>query len=182
MNESVNTTARTTAAVLAAVAVLSCVSLIAFYTVGGPFGAVNDAGNGVLAVLCAALAFTLHRPGRIVATTLAIAGAATAVLGSLLIMTDTTGYFFAGLISALGFALIGLWLLVVSRSDDLPARRHALFAGAVMALGLINIPGIVQGLDDLDAAPIWLLAAGICWAGTYVLLPLWAFRFAAARE
>jgi hypothetical protein len=51
-----------------------------------------------------------------------------------------------------------------------------------MALGLFNIPGIVQGLDDLDAAPIWLLAAGICWAGTYALLPLWAFRFAAARE
>ena len=182
MNESVNATARTTAAVLAAVAVVSCVSLIAFYAVGGPFGTVNDAGNGVLALLCAALAFTLHRPGRIAATTLAIAGAATAVLGSLFIMTDTTGYFFAGLISALGFAFIGLWLLVVSRSDDLPAPRLALFAGAVMALGLINIPGIVQGLDDLDDAPIWLLAAGICWAGTYVLLPLWAFRFAAARE
>jgi hypothetical protein len=133
-------------------------------------------------LLCAALAFALHRPGRIAATTLAIAGAATAVLGSLFIMTDTTGYFFAGLISALGFALIGLWLLVVSRSDDLPAPRLALFAGAVMALGLFNIPGIVQRLDDLDAAPIWLLAVGICWAGTYVFLPLWAFRFAAARE
>jgi hypothetical protein len=51
-----------------------------------------------------------------------------------------------------------------------------------MALGLINIPGIVQGIDDLDAAPIWLLAVGICWAGTYVFLPPWAFRFAAARE
>jgi hypothetical protein len=43
------------------------------------------------------------------------------LLRSFLIMTDTTGYFFAGLISALGFAHIGLWLLVVSRSDDLPA-------------------------------------------------------------
>lgn len=177
-----NAAARTTAAALAAVAVVSLVSLIAFFTVGEPFGSINDAGNGVIAVLSAALALATHRPGGIPATALAVVGAATAVVGSLLVMTDATGYFLAGLVSALGFACIGVWLVVVGLSGELPASRLALMAGAVMALGFVDIPGILQGLDDQDAAPTWLLAAGICWAGTYVLLPLWAFRVAAASE
>jgi hypothetical protein len=47
-----------------------------------------------------------------------------------------------------------------------------------MALGIVNVPGILQGMDDQDTAPTWLLAAGVCWAGTYLLLPIWATRFA----
>jgi len=170
--------ARTIAAAVAAVAVASCVCLILLFIVGGPFGALNDAGNGLLALLCAALAITLHQRGGILATTLAIAGAATAVLGSYLVITDTTGYFLAGLVSALGFALIGSWLVIASRFQDLPAARGALTAGAVMALGFVNLAGILQGVDEQETTPTWLLAAGICWAGTYVLLPLWALRFA----
>jgi hypothetical protein len=172
--------ARKIAAALAAVAMLSCVSLFLFFSVGGPFGTLNDAGNGALAVLCATLALVLHRPGRVVTTALAVMGAAVAGVGSYLVMTDTTGYFLAGLESAFGFALIGLWLLVVALSGDVPARALGQAAGVVMALGLVNLPGILRGLDDQDSAPTWLLAAGVCWAGTYLLLPLWAFRFACA--
>ena len=49
-------------------------------------------------------------------------------------------------------------------------------AGSVMAAGLVNVPGIVMGLDDQAAAPVWLLAAGPCWAGTYLLMPIWCIR------
>src|SRR5215207_2433713 len=69
--------ARTTAAVLAAVAVASCMSLILFFVVGGPFGTINDLGNGTLAVLCGVLASALYAPGRAAATTVAVVGAAT---------------------------------------------------------------------------------------------------------
>ena len=174
--------ARIIAVALAAVAVASFVSLVIFFAVGGPFGTLNDVGNGMLALLCAALAVELHRRGWIVATTLAVAGTATAIVGSFLVISDTTGYFLAGLVSAFGFALVGCWLLVVSRSEDWPASRLARAAGAVMALGLVNAAGILQGLDDQDTAPGWLLAAGICWGGTYLLLPLWAIRLARSRE
>jgi hypothetical protein len=160
------------------VAVVSLVSLIMFFAVGGPFGTINDAGNGVLALLCCGLALVLHRPGRVAATIVAIAGTATCMLGSFLVMSETTGFFLAGLVSSFGFALIGVWLVLVSRSEGFSGPRLAFCAGAVMALGLVTIPGILQGLDDQDAAPAWLLGAGVSWAGTYVLLPLWAFRFA----
>jgi len=170
--------ARTTAAGLVAVAVASGISLIVFLVVGGPFGTINDLGNGTLAALCGSLAFDLYSPGRTAATTVAVAGAATSVFGSFLVISETTGYFLAGLVSAFGFALIGLWLIHLSLSEELPASRSAFAAGAVMALGIVNVPGILQGMDDQDTAPTWLLAAGVCWAGTYLLLPIWAGRFA----
>ena len=40
-------------------------------------------------------------------------------------------------------------------------------AGSVMPVGFVNVPGIVMGIDDQATAPLWLLAAGPCWAGTY---------------
>ena len=151
------------AAVLAAVAVASCISLIIFFVVGGPFGSINDVGNGTLAVLCGVLAFALNTPRRTAATTVAVAGAATSVLGSFLVISDTTGYLLAGLVSAFGFALIGLWLVHLSRSEALPTARSAFTAGAVMAIGIVNVPGILQGMDDQDTAPTWFLAAdGVC--------------------
>jgi len=170
--------ARTVAQALTAAAVATWASLIIFFIVGGPFGTINDLGNGVLAVLCAVLALLLGPRLRIAATTVATAGAATSVVGSFLVMSDTTGYFFAGLVSAFGFGLIGIWLVVISRSGDLPAARSALIAGVVMAIGIINVAGIVSGSDDQNAAPAWLAAAGVCWVGTYLLLPIWATRFA----
>ncbi len=171
---------RTTAVSLAAVALLSCISLFLFFSFDGPFGTINDAGNAMTALLCAALALLLHRSGGVTGTAIACLGAASAVAGSYLVMSDTTGYFLAGLVSALGFALVGVWLVLVCRSDDVPGRRSGVAAGAVMALGLVNLPGVLQGLDDQDSAPRWLLAAGVCWAGTYLLLPIWALRLARA--
>jgi hypothetical protein len=168
--------------VVAIVAVMSWVSLMVFFGVGEPWGTLNDAGNAVLAPLCGTLSVLLRRATSNVATALALLGAAVSLLGSYLVMTNTTGYFFAGLVSAAGFALIGVWLVVLGRARGVPAPLLAETTGLVMALGLVTVPGILWGLDDLDSAPWWIVAAeATCWAGTSVLLPLWAFGLAPVR-
>jgi hypothetical protein len=158
-------------------AVLSAASLIAFLAAGSWFGTLNDVANAILAVLCAALAVEAGGFASRVAL-LALLGAAIAIVGSVLVVAGFTGYFFAGLVSAFGFGFIGLWLLFTSRAGALPQRQLAIAAGVLMSLGLINIAGIVQGLDEQADAPAWLVGAGICWAGTYLLLPAWAFSAA----
>jgi len=107
------------------------VSLIVFFIVGDPFGAINDVGNGVLALLSGALAVTL-RPATVaansgmelLATGVAVLGSAIAVVGSVLILWDITDFFLAGLVSGTGFALIGVWLVAFNRSiaDDVRER------------------------------------------------------------
>jgi hypothetical protein len=95
-------------------------------------------------------------------------------------MTEFTGFYLAGLWSGFGFALIGVWLVGISRVAPPAARlrRAGLIAGAVMMLGLVGVPGILMGLDDMDSAPWWTFVAGFGWAGTYLLFPVWSLRLA----
>ena len=180
---------------LGVVGLLSWVSLIVFFIVGDPFGAINDVGNGVLALLSGALAVTL-RPATVaansgmelLATGVAVLGSAIAVVGSVLILWDITDFFLAGLVSGTGFALIGVWLVAFNRSiaDDVRERCPrrlpivGVLAGAIMAVGFLNVPGVVSGLDDMGNAPVWILAGGINWLGTYVLFPIWSIWFSRA--
>ena len=128
-------------------------------------------------------------PGiKVLASSAAVLGAAIAVLGSVLILWDITGFYFAGLVSGMGFALIGVWLIAFNRwmADDVRQRcprrlpTVGILAGAIMAVGFINIPGIVWGLDDMEKAPVWILAGGVNWLGTYVLFPVWSILFSRA--
>ncbi len=166
----------------------SAVSLGAFFAAGGPFGALNDVGNAVLGVLAGSLAVGCHRAGAsggtsgAVGTAAAVTGAGLTVAGTALVMSETTGYYLAGLVSATGFGLIGSWLAQTSlRSGPLALppnlRTLGAAAGSVMALGLVSVPGVLDGVDDMEAAPVWLVASGIAWLGTYVLMPAWALRF-----
>jgi hypothetical protein len=150
-------------------------SLVIFFVVGGPFGTLNDVGNALLAVLAAALALTWGSPVPRAATSSAVVGAAIAVVGSALVISRTTGFFLAGLVSGVGFALIGAWLLVASRS--LPPgglRRLGTVAGASMLAGLVGVPAMVMRLDDMASAPGWVWLSFVGWIGTFVLLPAWA--------
>lgn len=158
---------RGTARAIALVAPVSLVCLVAFFALGGWFGKANDLANALLGVLCGLLAVQVGRP------LVALIGAVGAVLGTALVLSDTTGYYLAGLVSACGFALVGVWLLA---TPGLPARRLAVVAGGWMAIGLVAGIGIVQGQDDQDTAPWWLLASGLAWGGTYLALPWWASR------
>jgi hypothetical protein len=59
-----------------------------------------------------------------------------------------------------------------------PARLGRL-TGALMAVGVLALPGVLSGVDDLAEAP-WhsVVAEAIAWLGAYVLLPTWCLRLA----
>lgn len=166
----------------------TCLSLMVFYAGAGPFGPINDIGNAVLGLLTIPLAHQLTRTphrasgGGSVAGRLGfgvvVVGAGVTVVGTVLVLSGATGFYLAGLWSGFGFALIGVWLVLLHWSKSAGLRRAGLVAGVVMMLGLIGVPGILMGLDDMDTAPAWTFVAGISWAGSYLLFPAWSLRLA----
>ena len=169
-------------------AVGSVACFATFFAVGQPFGTINDIGNAATGVLSAGLAWRLRRqiPGRAgkMAVGAAVAGAGLTVAGSTLVVSGTTGWFLAGLVSSVGFAGIGAWLVVLNRSDAMEAvlprrlRSLGIAAGALMALGIASAPGIVLRLDDAATAPAWVWIEAFGWLGAFVAYPAWAIWLA----
>jgi len=166
-------------------------SITAMFTVNEAFGPVNDFLNAVLAVLAGLLAVALRSraatSSRWLLTILAVVGAAVAVVGSWLVMSGSTGFFLAGLVSTVGFAGVGAWLFATSRAmaeaEAWPSGivRLGTAAGAAMVVGVVALPGVAMRLDDMSTAPAWSWLAFIGWLGSYVLFPLWAVRFSRRR-
>ena len=166
------------------VAAGSAVCLATYFAVRGPFGTINDLGNATTGVLSGWLAWRLRGllPGRAgdVAVGAALVGAAITVVGSALVVSGTTGFLFAGLVSSVGFAGIGAWLVVMNRSASAaatwprPPRRLGIVAGGLMAVGIITAPGIPLRLDDMATAPVWVWIGFLSWLGIYVVYPAWA--------
>jgi hypothetical protein len=178
------------AVVVGAVALISVASLAAFFAVGGPFGAINDWTIGVFGFLTGLLAVGIRRregttrtPRGIVPIGFAVIGAAIVVVGSALVISDTIGFLLAGLVESLGFALIGVWLIVLNRSMAVatgwPRRLPGLgiLAGVVMAIGFVVVPGIAMGLDDMESAPGWVWIGFLGWLGIFFMLPVWSIWF-----
>ena len=172
------------------VAAGSAVCLATFYAVRGPFGTINDIGNAATGVLSGLLAWRLRgqlsgSSGAVVGS--ALVGAAIAVVGSALVVSETTGFFLAGLVSGVGFAGIGVWLVALNRSAFAvaawPARIRALgvAAGVLMAFGVLSVPGIVLRLDDMATAPGWVWLGFVGWFGTFVVYPAWAIWLGVAE-
>ena len=167
-----------------AVAAGSAVCLGTYFATGGPFGTINDIGNAATGLLSGWLVWRLRRkiPGRAgdVAVGAALVGAAITVVGSALVVSGTTGFLFAGLVSSIGFAGIGAWLVILNRRTGevgaWPSRLRALgvAAGALMAVGVVLAPGIFLRLDDPATAPTWVWIGFLGWLGTYVAYPAWA--------
>ena len=168
----------------AVVDLIGVVSLIIFFAVGGgPFGFLNDVTNGMVGVLSMVLAWlwVSDRSARWsrVGIAAATAGAVVMVIGSILIIFDITGWYLAGLVSGLGSALIGIWLLIANRLHrNIAGLRRGLImlgmtAAIFMIIGLLVVPGVVTGIDDPQLAP-WYVNAGLLnWMGTYLLYPAW---------
>jgi hypothetical protein len=142
-------------------------------------------------VLSAGLAWRLRRqlPGRLATLGVGAAtvGAGLTVAGSALVISGTTGFFFAGLVSSVGFAGIGAWLMILNKGDAMtstvPPRLRSLgiAAGALMALGIAAAPGIALGLDDMATAPGWALIGLVGWLGIFVVYPAWAIWLASVE-
>jgi hypothetical protein len=179
---------RRVAMAVATVDLLGVVCLILFFVVGGLFGPINDVANAAVGFLSAVLALlspTIRSPGwRWLALTGAVVGAIVMTIGSVLVISYTTGYYLAGLVSALGAAFIGGWVLIANRlppyAGELPrgVRVTGLAAGAVMLVGLLAVPGVLARVDDQNASPWYVSLAQLSWLGTYLLYPIWCFRLA----
>jgi hypothetical protein len=173
---------------VAVVALFAVASLVAFFIIGGPFGFLNDLANAAIGVLSAMLAWrSLPAAAPIserLAATAAFVGAVIMIIGSVLIISDITGWYLAGLVSSLGAAFIGAWLVVSNRGTPTPRslptgiRRLGTVAGIVMLLGVCGVPGLLTGIDDPAAAPWLVFPAQANWLGTYLLYPVWCLRLA----
>jgi hypothetical protein len=175
-----------TAAASGVLALLGLVFLILFFTVGQPFGTLNDACIGLAAILSGVLAWMFYPAHHaqsphlgLVALIAALIGVLVVAAGSALIIFGVTSWYLAGLYMTAGNALIGLWLLALNYSARL---SHAwpgglavfgLTAGAIMAVGLLAVPGMLRGIDAQGAAP-WFVSAGYVGAlGWLILYPIW---------
>src|SRR4051794_15727199 len=154
---------------------ITCLALL--FALGEPFGRLNDLGNASLAILSGILAVMERRHVHPLTTGLAVVGSAVAAGGSALVISGTTGFFLAGLVSTLGFAGVGAWLLALVRAGRAGSRRVRMVgtvAGALMVLGAASAPGIVLRLDDMATAPGWIWIGMVGWLGIFVLYPMWA--------
>jgi hypothetical protein len=147
-----------------------------------PFGPINDVGNALAGALAGCVAWRLrHRAGG-PATGLAIAGATVAVIGSWLVVSQTTGWLLAGFVSAAGFALIGPSVALAARrlgaAGVLPSglARFGEVTGWVMTLGVTALAPVAMRVDDASTAPFWAWLTFSGMAGAFVLYPVWAIR------
>ena len=139
------------------------VSIALFFSVGQPFGSINDVFIGMAAVLSFILAFMLHPRlhGQssllsIIALIMATIGSILVLVGSVLALSGVKGWFLSGLYMAAGNALIGLWLVTVCyismKGRYLPQGIYTLgiVAGIIMAFGVVTFPDIIRGSDSSD--------------------------------
>lgn len=168
------------AVAIGSLTVATVISLVLFFVVGGPFGLLNDIGNALIGILSAFLALRLAAAigTGMLGVGAAILGALVTVIGSWLVITEATGFFLAGLVSSVGFALIGAWLLTLTWSPigSMSSGLNTLgrVAGVAMLFGLVALPGILTGIDEMGAVPPWLWAFSISWLGIYILYPAWS--------
>jgi len=180
---------RRLATTIAVVGLVNAVTIVLMYTVAGFFGPVNDLGVGTAGIMLAVLAWRLAPAARRSSLNLATAGvvAATAgatvvALGSLLVLTGRTGWFLAGHVTMLGYAVLGPWVIginVVARRDawwPQPQTTLGLVAGVTMLCGWFAIPAILSGLDTPGRVPWYVTVAYIGGVGWFLLLPVWCFR------
>lgn len=182
------------AIVVGVVSLIGLVFIILFFTVGQPFGALNDVCIAVAAISSGGLAwllYVLHHAQSPhlsqLALVSALVGALVVTIGSVLVIFGVTGWFLAGLYMAAGNALIGLWLVGLNysalRSNVWPHNLvvFGLIAGLIMVLGVVAIPGIFRGIDAQDFAP-WIIvyvgqAGGLGWILLYPIWCIWLGRF-----
>jgi hypothetical protein len=166
---------------------LALAFIILFFTVGQPFGTLNDICIAITAILSGVLAWMLYPEHYTqspfqsqVAIVVALVGALVVTIGSALVISGITGWFLAGLYMAAGYALIGLWLLGLNYSfynGNSWSHGMVIFGlviGGIMALGFAAIPGILGRIDAWDSAPWYVNYIGQAGAlGWLALYPIW---------
>lgn len=166
---------------------LGLVFILLFFSGRPIFGTLNDIFIGLTAISSALLAWVLsgiYRSG-LLGIAAATLGALVVAVGSVLVITGITGWYLAGLYMAAGYALIGLWLvllnLAASRGQLWPQSLivFGVVCGLVMLLGAAAVPGIFRGVDE---SGFTMSPANILWGtgaiGWLALYPIWCILFA----
>jgi len=184
---------------LAVVALIGLVFITLFYARGNPFGTLNDicvALGGILSGALASSLYSIHRTHDPRMSRFALGsgllGACLAPIGSALVIFGVTGWFLAGLVTTVAYALIGLWLLALNSSARrwiaFPHRlaRFGIVAGGVMAIGLLAVPGILTRSDAIESAPWFAVAAlvigGLGWNILYAIWCVWLGRLSLSNR
>lgn len=201
-SERVRQRVRLAALVLGLTLVVAVVSLLLFFVVHRPFGRINDVSNaaaGWIALLLAVLVRQAapDRPRAGADLVAAALGAVGLSWGTYLVVSGTTGFQLAGLVSSLGIAASGVWVLLAhasatsatsatssasagsTRVTGHGSGRLGRLTGWLMVAGILVLPGVLAGVDD-PAELAWhsWLGEAAAWLGFYVLLPTWCFRLA----
>jgi len=192
-SSSASTTGRIAIA-LAVLAIIGLIFIILFYALIGrienPFGTLNDICVALGGILSGWLAWKLHPLHRSYAPPisrfalgLGFVGACLVPLGSALVILNFTGWFLAGLISTFGYAMIGLWLLLLNYSAlhwlAFPRRlaQYGIITGSMMGIGLFAAPAILAHIDTMETAEWFVLlalfAGGFGWNILYTIWCLW---------
>jgi hypothetical protein len=169
------------------VGLLGLIFIILFFTVGQPFGTLNDICIALMAILSVVLVWKLYpwhhaqSPSlSLVALVIALLGALLVIVGAVLSISGIKGWFLSGLYMAAGNGMIGIWLLALNYSalrGNLFPQGLAIFgliSGVILALGLVTIPGIFRGVDTQEYKitvfnAIWWTSS----LGYLALYPIW---------
>lgn len=179
------------------VSLLGALFLALFFAIGQPFGTLTDLLIAIAAILSGVMAWMTYSAFHtqspqlsLFALLAASAGAIIVTVGSVLVISGVTGWYLAGLYMMAGNALIGLWLAALSYSaQHSNAWPHGLavlgiVAGAIMAVGLLTVPGIIRGVEAWEAAP-WVVNLGqvgfLGWAAAYPIWCIWLGRLLLAK-
>jgi hypothetical protein len=167
-------------------AILGVIFLALMFTVNMFFGTVNDVFNSIVGISGAVIAWMLYTEHHAkspfmsqIALALAMVGAIFTIVGSVLVIYGFTEFVLASWYSGMGYALIGLWLVIfcysMQRSDVLPHKliMFGLITGVLMAVGLLGIPGIFAGIDSMESLPWYLNISFFGYLGTSILYPIW---------
>ena len=153
------------------------------------FGTLNDIANAVMAVLGVILVSLLfmHYRSQLqwfhpLFLGISILGRIVAVWGSILIISGRSGFILAGLYSAAGYGLIGLWLFTFNLamrgngSLNQGIVTFGIITGFAMILGLGGLPSLFRNADAFDQIPmvemiLWSIGS-LAWL---ILQPIWYY-------
>ena len=172
---------RRTAAAIAVAVPAAIVLLVVYYSVGGPFGTLNDLANALVAVLSAVSAAQTAARFRVPVSAVAAAGAGATlmVVGSWLVITGRAGWVLSGMVSAAGAAALGAWLVTVIVTAkrvgqlSLPVARLGAASGALMTLGVLTLPDILARVDTWEDLHWYGMAGFVGWLGLYLGYAAW---------
>lgn len=193
---------RLAALALGVTSVAAVSALLLMFAGVTPLGKVNDVLNAALGGLALTLAVAAHRAARqdgrrtgpfelagLAGLASAAAGAVVLTWGTWLVVTDTTGWVLAGLVSTVGLTGVGGWLLLALRPGGhaevfgVGAGTLGRVTGLAMVLGVLALPSALRGVDEQAAVPLYgVVGQGVAWLGAYVLLPVWCRQVVVTRQ